>query len=179
MACARASVRMLSIVIAAAFVPSDAIGAPVQVAALNPMAARLLAAHNRERLAVGAPPLRWDQALEASATAYASALAVTGRLIHSSKAGRPGQSENLWMGPRGRYSPEQMIGTWGAERVYFRPGVFPYVSSTGNWADVAHYTQVIWRTTTAVGCGVRSGRGVEYLVCRYSPKGNFDGRRVP
>jgi hypothetical protein len=123
--------------------------------------------------------LRWDYALEASATAYASTLAAIERLDHSPRAGRPGQSENLWRGTRGGYSPEQMVGAWSAERAYFRPGIFPNVSTTGNWLDVSHYTQIISRTTTAVGCGIRSSARMDYLVCRYSPKGNRDGQPMP
>ena len=143
------------------------------------LAARLLAAHNAERAAAGVPPLQWDAQLAASAAAYAASLERLGRLEHSARSSRPGQSENLWMGSRGAYSPEQMVGSWGMEKVHFRPGIFPNVSSTGNWLDVAHYTQMIWRTTARVGCGLHRGRRYDYLVCRYSPRGNQDGQRVP
>ena len=140
---------------------------------------RLLAAHNRERAAVGVSPLRWDPALAAAAALYGPALAATGRLQHSARATRPGQSENLWMGTRGAYSPEQMVGSWAEEKAWFRPGIFPDVSSTGNWLDVSHYTQMIWRSTTNVGCAVHQSRTSDYLICRYSPSGNKDGQRVP
>jgi hypothetical protein len=40
----------------------------------------------------------------------------------------------------------------GAEKRYFRPGIFPDVSTTGNWYDVSHYTTMIWPTTERVGC---------------------------
>jgi len=50
--------------------------------------------------------------------------------------------------------------------------------STGNWADVGHYTQMIWKNTTAVGCAVATGGGMDPLVCRYSPSGNFIGQPV-
>jgi len=143
------------------------------------VAARLLAVHNRERAAAGVPPLRWDPALAAAAAAYGPSLAAAGRLVHSSRTGRPNQSENLWMGTRGAYSPEQMVGSWASERAMFRPGIFPNVSSTGNWLDVAHYTQMIWRSTNAVGCAIYSSRSWDYLICRYSPRGNRDGQRVP
>ena len=143
------------------------------------LAARLLAAHNRERAAAGVPPLRWDPALAAAAATYGPSLAAAGRLVHSNRTGRPNQSENLWMGTRGFYSPEQMVGSWASERTMFRPGIFPNVSSTGNWLDVAHYTQMIWRSTTAVGCAIYSSRSWDYLICRYSPRGNRDGQRVP
>lgn len=143
------------------------------------MSARLLAAHNVERARVGVPPLRWDPQLAAAAASYGPALARLGRLEHSPRASRPGQRENLWMGTRGAYSPEQMVGSWASERAWFRPGIFPNVSSTGNWLDVSHYTQMIWRTTTSVGCAVHAAGRTDYLICRYSPPGNVGGRRVP
>src|SRR5688500_15806534 len=114
------------------------------------LATRLLAAHNIERARARAPALRWNPALAAAAAAYGPSLAARGRLEHSPRNARPGQSENLWRGSRGRFSPEQMVGSWAAERAYFRPGTFPNVSRTGNWMDVAHYTQMIWRSTTDV-----------------------------
>lgn len=143
------------------------------------MSERLLAAHNRERAAVGVPPLRWDPTLAAAAASYGPTLAALGRLEHSPRGSRPGQKENLWMGTRGAYSPEQMVGSWAEEKAWFRPGIFPNVSSTGNWLDVSHYTQMIWRSTTDVGCAVHQSRTSDYLICRYSPGGNIDGKRVP
>ncbi len=141
--------------------------------------ARLLAIHNAERARVHAPALQWDPRLAASAAAYGPVLARMGRLEHSPRASRPGQRENLWMGPRGVYSPEQMVGGWIAERAYFRPGVFPHVSRTGNWSDVSHYTQMIWKGTTRVGCAIQPAGRMEYLICRYSPPGNVDGKYLP
>ena len=142
-------------------------------------AARLLAIHNAERARVHAPPLQWDPQLAASAATYGPVLARMGRLEHSPRASRPGQRENLWMGPRGVYSPEQMVGGWIAERAFFRPGLFPNVSRTGNWSDVSHYTQMIWRGTTRVGCAIQPAGRMEYLICRYSPPGNVDGKYLP
>jgi hypothetical protein len=72
-----------------------------------------------------------------------------------------------------------MVGSWSTEKAWFRPGIFPQVSRTGNWALVGHYSQMIWPTTTRIGCAIASGPRVDVLVCRYAPAGNFDGRRVP
>ena len=83
------------------------------------------------------------------------------------------------MGSAGHYSPEQMVGNWAREKAWFRPGIFPNVSSTGDWLDVSHYSQMIWPTTTSVGCAVHRARRTDFLVCRYAPRGNQDGRRVP
>lgn len=142
------------------------------------LAGRLLAAHNRERTAAGVPPLRWDPALAASAASYGPALAAIGRLQHSPRSNRPGQAENLWMGSRSAYTPEHMVGTWIDERRDFRPGLFPAVSRTGNWSDVGHYTQMIWPSTTTIGCAVHRSPRWDFLICRYTPKGNVDGNRV-
>jgi hypothetical protein len=168
--------RLLAMLAWLAVLPA---GATAQTLAANDLAARLLAAHNRERARVGVPRLRWDPALAVAAAAWARSLSTIGRLQHSPRAGRPGQSENLWMGTRGYFSPEQMVGSWTMERADFRPGIFPNVSRTGNWFDVSHYTQMIWRSTTSLGCAVYRDRRSDFLVCRYAPRGNIDGRRVP
>ena len=139
----------------------------------------LLAGHNRERLAVGVPPLAWSDGLAAAASAHARQLAALGTLRHSSRQQRPGQDENLWMGTRGGFTVQQMVASWSAEQSRFRPGIFPAVSRSGNWADVGHYTQMIWPTTTHLGCAIASGPRFDVLVCRYAPAGNVDGRRVP
>lgn len=143
------------------------------------IADRLLAAHNRYRIQLGLPPMQWAPALAAGAALYAPRLGTAGALVHSPRTERPGIGENLWSGTAGAYTPEAMVGNWAEERAQFRPGIFPAVSTSGNWLDVSHYTQMIWPTTTHVGCAVHRAGRWDYLVCRYSPKGNIDGRRVP
>jgi len=146
-------------------------------AATGELAARLLAAQNRERAMVGHAPLVWDPALAASAASYGPTLARLRRLVHSPRQTRPGQRENLAMAYHGTLSPEQLVAMWSAEKRYLRPGLFPAVSSSGNWLDVAHYTQMVWPTTTHVGCALYQADW-DYLICRYSPPGNIDGRPV-
>jgi cysteine-rich secretory family protein len=140
---------------------------------------RLVAAHNVERAMARVPPLSWDASLAAQAWSYARLLAATGTFRHSDRRSRGGTGENLWMGSRGAYSIEQMVSGWTSERRMFVPGTFPFVSRTRSWEDVGHYTQMIWPTTTRVGCAVASARGNDVLVCRYGPAGNVDGRPVP
>lgn len=143
------------------------------------MAQRLLAIHNRARREAAAAPLAWDAGLAAAAASYGPALAARGSLAHSAHATRPGQGENLWMGTRGAYSIEEMAGGWAAEKSLFRPGIFPNVSRNGKWSDVAHYTQMIWRGTTRVGCAIHKSRDWDFLICRYAPAGNVVGQRIP
>ena len=139
---------------------------------------RILAIHNRERAAVGAPPLTWDPLLAQSAASYGPALERIGRLVHSPRATRPGQRENLAMATTGYLDDWQLAGMWVAEKDHFAPGLFPNVSRTGNWEDVAHYTQMVWKGTTHVGCALYRGGGNDFLICRYSPPGNADGKPV-
>ncbi|HET9638115.1 MAG TPA: CAP domain-containing protein [Allosphingosinicella sp.] len=140
---------------------------------------RLLALHNRERRATGAAPLAWDPALAAAAASYGPALDRLGKLAHSPPATRLGQGENLWMGTSDAYSLEEMAGSWAEEKSLFRPGIFPTVSRSGNWSDVGHYTQMIWKGTNRIGCALHEGRKWDFLICRYSPPGNVVGQRVP
>lgn len=140
-------------------------------------AERLLAAHNRERALVGAPALQWDAQLAASAASYGPTLASLNRLVHSPRETRPGQRENLAMGWHGTMSPEQLVDLWSREKLLLRPGLFPAVSRTGQWEDVAHYTQMVWPSTTHVGCAIFAADW-DYLICRYSPPGNVDGKPI-
>ena len=141
--------------------------------------ARVLAEHNVARREFGLMPLAWDPMLAQGAASYAAQMAMTRVFAHSNRQGRPGIGENLWMGSRGRFTVEAMVDGWTSEKRYFVPGVFPNTSRTRNWSDVGHYTQMIWPTTTKVGCAIAGNGSTDYLVCRYSPKGNVDGRPVP
>lgn len=136
---------------------------------------RLLATHNAERAALGVPPLRWSPALAADAGRWAAHLATLAELEHDDSLDIEG--ENLWRGSKGAYTPEDMVELWIDEKAAFQNGVFPDVSRSGQWEDVGHYTQVVWRATGQVGCAVvtvASGED-EVLVCRYMEGGNFEG----
>ena len=138
----------------------------------------MLAEHNAARAEVGVGPVTLDTDLNAAALAYAEVLIANGRFEHSPGASRPNQGENLWAGTASAFSFKQMVDGWINEKQFFRDGVFPDVSTTGQWQDVGHYTQIIWRNTTKIGCGIASNAQRDVLVCRYSPPGNFIGQRV-
>ena len=137
---------------------------------------RLLVLHNAERARLGLPPLVWNSALARDAGAYAKVILSRGELQHASESERKGNGENLWMGTSGTWDADAMVGMFLEERRFFRAAAFPDVSLTGNWADVGHYSQIVWRDTKQVGCAVDSGRGMDVLVCRYYPAGNVFGK---
>lgn len=133
--------------------------------------------HNVARAAAGAAPLVWNEGLAADAGAYARHLARTERFEHAPRIpGRAVQGENLWMGTRHAYSYATMTGAWTSEANIYRPGRFPYLSRTGSWHDVGHFTQIIWANTRSVGCAIAGNARDEYLVCRYFPAGNVWGQ---
>lgn len=138
----------------------------------------ILAAHNKYRAQVGIPPLKWSNKIASSAQTWANQLAKMGKMQHSTSQARSGYGENLWMGTAGAFSFTQMVDSWGSEKKNFIPNkAFPNVSKTGNWADVGHYTQIVWKNTTEVGCALTQGSGNNYLVCQYNPPGNFQGQK--
>ena len=136
----------------------------------------LLAAQNRYRAEIGVPPLVWSDDLSAGAQSWAWHLARD--VHHLEHSGAVATGENLAMWTAGRSTLTQLVDLWGAEKSYFIEASFPDVSSTGDWRTVGHYTQMIWRETSQVGCGVATGGGRDWLVCRYAPQGNFMGEPV-
>lgn len=138
---------------------------------------RVLVAQNRERLELGLHALRWNDSLAQSAQRWADYLASSGRFEHSPEDEKHPEGENLWAGTKGYYSPEAMVDAWVREKRYFHAGVFPNNSSTGRVEDVGHYTQLVWRATSDVGCAKASDAQEDILVCRYSEAGNYIGER--
>ena len=129
--------------------------------------------HNLTRAQFGSQPLVWDPELAHGALGYSRLLPVRG-LVHAPRAGRGAARENLLRARRGRVAVD-LGSTWIAERQWFRPGIFPNVSTNGNWATVSHYTQMVWPTTTRIGCGITSDAQWDWMVCRYLGPGNRDG----
>jgi len=138
---------------------------------------RILAAQNGERLELGLEPLIWNDALTRSAQNWADYLAASGRFEHAPEKRSDPQGENLWAGTKGYYSPEAMVNAWAREKRFFQPGLFPNNSTTGEVEDVGHYTQIVWRATTQVGCAKATSIHEDILVCRYAAAGNYIGEQ--
>jgi hypothetical protein len=148
-----------------------------QLPEVDPKLARILDIHNEERLAVGEPALIWSPQLASNADAYAHILAQRQVLVHSPREGRGRERENLQQVIPG-WSADQMMEGWLSEKEFFVPGLFPDVSTTGDWNVVSHFSQVLWPGTKELGCGLAAWGGAEWLVCRYLPGGNRPGEWV-
>ncbi len=170
------SIALLPFAALAATAPALADGADFPMDRGNFVRA-MLDNHNAERQRLGLPLLVWDDRLASDAAVWARTMAETGEFEHDEESdAAEQQGENLWMGTRGAYSLAEMVDGWVEEKKYYARGaVFPHVSRTGNYEDVGHYTQLIWKDTRHVGCGLRADADYEYLVCRYDPPGNWEG----
>jgi pathogenesis-related protein 1 len=79
--------------------------------------------------------------------------------------------ENLYMGSAHAYSVVDGAKAWYREKKYFKGGKL----NNKNWYKSGHYTQMVWKTTTELGCGKIVCKGFMILVCNYNPPGNMMG----
>jgi pathogenesis-related protein 1 len=130
----------------------------------------LLELHNQYRAEVGVPPLVWSPELAAWAQEWADHLASTGCGFEH----RPDNpyGENLAAGPAESYGVADGVKAWYAEKKDYPGG--PLAQDT--WGLAGHYTQMVWRQTTRVGCGKATCFGNILVVCNYDPRGNWLGQ---
>jgi pathogenesis-related protein 1 len=141
---------------------------------------------NRERAAVGVPPLVWSDTLAASAQAWADYQASLNRSFHSPGNFRDYAETIAESGPHNPIDVNAtllpMLNFWINEKANYVPGT-PMEQDGGAPNYYWHYTQLVWRTTTEIGCGMATGsiqneygQVNDFLVCRFLPMGNFVGQ---
>ena len=71
-------------------------------------------------------------------------------------------------------SATQVTASWGAEKKDYT-----YASNTCATGKVCgHYTQVVWKTSTEVGCGkAMCADKSQVWACQYTPAGNYVGQK--
>ncbi len=133
----------------------------------NPAADQFIAEHNRVRAKHCAAPLTWSPKLATVAQQWANSLRDTGcKFGHS--GGQYG--ENLAAGTTGALPPSAVVAMWYDEvkgYSFQQPG---FSMQTG------HFTQVVWRSTSQVGCGMSQCNGNDIWVCEYDSPGNWEGQ---
>ena len=145
----------------------------------------MLKAHNRWRASAGVPPLTYSPELAASAQVWADNLKQNNQchMQHSKPDNKYG--ENLFWASAIQWTdgkrelqkvkPKKVVDDWASERN-------DYDHARNRCAAgkmCGHYTQVVWRTTTTVGCAVAvCGNTLEQIwVCQYQPPGNWVGQK--
>lgn len=151
--------------------------------ALNGFQRELLEAHNlvraqaRTESGEALPPLKWSAEAEKVAAAWAEECTFE----HNQKRGHLG--ENLSAGTMGKWTPREVVLDWASEAEDY-----DYATNTCAQDKVCgHYTQLVWRETTHVGCVMKvctknSPWGAQVSewklwVCNYAPPGNVEGEK--
>jgi pathogenesis-related protein 1 len=157
---------------------------PAYAAKVEP--AEIIAAHNRLRAEVRVTKkLSYSKALAANAQAWANNLKRTNacQMRHSEPDGKYG--ENLFWGSavewtdgrkeQQKVSSKRVVEEWGSEKADY-----DYTANQCKFGKMCgHYTQIVWRSTTKVGCGVAVCDDTleQVWVCQYQPTGNWAGKR--
>ncbi|MDP9034383.1 MAG: CAP domain-containing protein [Myxococcota bacterium] len=136
----------------------------------------------RAALGVGEPPLTCDPIAAQVALTYATKCNymhnANRNMEYAALGGRgPGVGENLAAGAPTE-SIAQAVASWLSEA-----SSYTYATNgCASGAQCGHYTQIVWKTTTAVGCAhVACATGSpfsnsakwDFSVCDYSPPGNY------
>jgi len=128
----------------------------------------IVEAHNKARADVGLPNLTWNCSLANTAQEWAT------RGIFEHRPG-PMYGENLFVDGAASVSPVTGVENWLAEKSAWN-------NSAGNCQAgkvCSHYTQMVWKNTNAIGCGINRnapGKWKVLFVCNYSPMGNYSGK---
>jgi uncharacterized protein YkwD len=132
----------------------------------------ILKIHNNERAAVSVTPLVWSNTLATNAKSWAEHLANINTLQHSTGKGY-GENLSFRSDSRGpsAISTASLVQGWVNEKNGYSVHPFQW---PGDKAQ-GHYTQMVWKTTTKIGCGTATSGNSVYLACQYTPQGNIQG----
>lgn len=136
---------------------------------------KMLDLHNKARQEVSVDPLEWSTELQNLAQEWADHLAKINRFDHRPLSGRFGSKtgENIsWFSEKKALSDGFEL--WIEEKPNYHPN-----SGKCRGGECGHYTQVVWKSTTKVGCGcAQTKNGSTIVVCNYDPSGNFSGEKA-
>jgi pathogenesis-related protein 1 len=136
----------------------------------------LVTLHNIARTEAGVDPLVWSKNLAVYAQTWADHLASTGcRIEHRPRSGKWKQEhgENIFIGTAGYYGVGNAAKAWEREKSVYHGAVL----NSSNWFPSGHYTQMIWKNTSRIGCAKAECRGNVIVVCNYDPPGNILGQK--
>ncbi len=124
-------------------------------------------AHNAWRLRYATDPVTWSDELGAHAQAWADHLAATGMELRHRSPNEFG--ENLYWSKGSAATPKDVVDSWGGEEKLYDHALKNW------WPKAAHFSQLVWKSTRRIGCGVSRVGDQEIWVCNYDPRGNWSG----
>ena len=143
----------------------------------------MVTAHDKYRSMVGAPRLIWSASLATTAQAYADKLKVT-RACKPEHSHTAGIGENLYwasaivssndVSKLQAVTATQVTDSWGSEKENYSQ----VTNTCATGKACGHYTQIIWKATTQIGCGnAVCSDNSQIWVCNYFPAGNVVGKK--
>jgi len=132
----------------------------------------ILNKHNYYRSRHQVDDLKWNKEIQVIAQAYSEKIAPGHSLVHSSNTYK-GESlgENLYMS-YGGMSGEAASNSW-----YNEVDNYDFSSHSSKDGKVTgHFTQLVWKGSTEIGCGAACDDTYCVCCCNYYPAGNFLGK---
>ncbi|KIW92670.1 uncharacterized protein Z519_06517 [Cladophialophora bantiana CBS 173.52] len=160
--------------------PAQAAPSPVSTSVSSDYQQGILDSHNMHRDNASVPHLTWSDQM----ASIAAQIAASCVYAHDTSTGGGGYGQNIGAGAPPSDIPAMITDEMYNGEINFYPayGVEPDMSNFEKWG---HYSQIVWKSTTAVGCATQycpnglanTGGNVSpyFTVCNYSPPGNFGG----
>ncbi|XP_075104302.1 pathogenesis-related protein PRMS-like [Nicotiana tabacum] len=135
-----------------------------------------LKAHNDLRASVVVPPLQWDANLANFAQSWANSRKQDCNYRQHSTSS---YGENIYWELYRQTPASGVVQKWFSEKQFFNHATnLCNCQPERERCECGHYLNIIWRTTTKVGCSsftyCNDQKGV-YVVCSYDPIGNVKG----
>jgi pathogenesis-related protein 1 len=147
--------------------PKTAAGCPGANGLTAPEIVTILEEHNRMRASLGLGKVSWSCNLADTAQAWASKGAAQHR--QDVEFG-----ENMFVATNPQIAITTAMANWEKEKAFWNNTA----GTCQPGKTCTHYTQMVWRATTQVGCGINrsnSGQWKTFMVCNYNPGGNTGG----
>ncbi|KAI9301149.1 CAP domain-containing protein [Cunninghamella echinulata] len=121
----------------------------------------ILNLHNKYRKRHGSPALKWDASIARFAQSHTNKC----KFEHSRKQGL---GENIAMGQN---SWNAVVKGWYDEEKHYD------YNNPGYNEKIGHFSAVVWKSTSKIGCGVTKCRnGAKLYSCNYKKPGNYEGQ---
>lgn len=134
----------------------------------------VLTRHNLYRSQHRAPNLVRHAELEGIAQSYSQTLAKLGYLVHSdNKLDEEYIGENLYAGYY--MGSSSSVGNDAVDLWYSESKNYDF-NNPGFGMNTGHFTQVVWKSSLKLGCGVGcNNQSYCFVTCNYYPAGNYYG----